>query len=173
MGEDEDREEEPKPRGGGVVGTLTAVAALLTTLVGLVAGLRGMGILRSASPSPPSDASPPAEIGSENTGTNPNLSGSGTVPSTEPSGIVGAWTWKGQACADGPHVAYEGQRLVFTTSSTRFVHRVLSDSGGTLRTQVTSPPEHAGKVYRLRINGDTLRVFEEADGSLNVWSRCR
>lgn len=161
--------EEPRSRGGGVIGTLTAIGALITAIVGLLAGLRHLGVLGGAEQPQPSEARS-AELVPD-----PQRPAPPPVEATSASEqrIVGAWTWPGQKCADGPHVTYEGQRLVFTTRPTRFVHRVLSNTAGTLRTLVIAPQEHVGDAYILRLTGDTLRVIEEANGAENVWTRCR
>jgi hypothetical protein len=161
---------EARPARGGLIGTATAIGALLTAVAGLLAGLRELGVF-GQSPKQPDVA--PAALSEADTGarepTIPNWDaarGDGTPD------IVGAWTWKGQSCTDGPRVARDGDRLVFTTPSTRFVHRVLSHKGDELRTEVISPATHAGEIYRFHPGHNTLQVAEDASGERNLWTRC-
>ena len=165
-------QEQPRSWWGGAAGLLTAAGAVITAIAGLLAGLHQLGVV--AAPEAPGSPSPVA-LGAEHDEappppeTRPMREG---PPLDGPRALVGTWTWEGQDCAAGPRVTYEGNRLVFVTPSTRFVHRTLSSDGHGLRTSVVSPSAHAGEIYRFELNGNSLRLFEEATRQEHLWIRC-
>lgn len=63
--------------------------------------------------------------------------------------MLGHWKWDAIACAAGPHVTMEGDRLVYTTSDTRFVHEVTGVEGNVVKTKVLEPADFAGVQYEL------------------------
>ena len=164
-------------------GVLTAVGTLVTAVAGLIAGLNLHGH-RSETPTV-IDAGTPGQVDARDAPPGPPVPhhvSPKPMPASHPHPgasetvatlIVGRWTWSGQACAQGPRISSEGGNLIFSTPSTRFVHRILSDGQSSLRTRVLTPPEHAGDVYSFRIDGATLRVFEEATKETNFWSLCK
>jgi len=89
------------------------------------------------------------------------------------SRLMGRWTWGKQPCAEGPNITLPKGRLVVTTPTSRFVHRILSDDGATLKTEVLVPPAHAGNLYEFRLTGGALLLYEPKTSEKNVWSRCR
>jgi hypothetical protein len=167
----------PPPRSwwGGLTGILTGTTALVTALVGLLAGLQQMGLLGHArTPAPPLTEQADGAVDGETRIVAPPTPEALQEPATpsRPTWILGTWTWKGQPCAAGPRVSYEGKNLVFVTPSSKFVHRVLDGGPDQLRTEVTLPHEHEGEIYEFRVAAGNLSVFEEATRTRDVWNRC-
>ncbi|MFZ4068899.1 MAG: toll/interleukin-1 receptor domain-containing protein [Caulobacterales bacterium] len=99
------------------------------------------------------------------------------------SRVLGHWTWAGQACAAGPHVTVEGDRLVFATPDTRFEHLIetVGSDGLSLTTRVVAPADAAGARYALaplffatnakRANQLEVRLIGK-DGPADIWDPC-
>ena len=96
------------------------------------------------------------------------------------SKIVGYWNWDGVACAAGPHVTLEGERLVFTTPDGRFVHQILQQTSQETLTKVTEPSSDAGQQYRLTpeyfatsaSRSFNLVVQNRTTGTRDNWTPC-
>lgn len=154
-------------------GVLTAAGALVTAIVGLLTVLNQAGFIDRTT-APPEKSAGVVNARDAALVEDPAATDQPAAYPGHGGGLLaGQWTWQGQACAAGPMVTREGSHLVFTTPTSRFVHRVVADGPSLVRTQVLSPPEHEGERYRFELTGDTLRVFEGESKKPDLWARCR
>lgn len=104
----------------------------------------------------------------------------GTNTGSFASRMQGHWSNGAAACADGPSIKREGDRLVITQPGARYVYRIESDKPLETSVSVVEPTIIAGDAYlftpEFNATSDersfNLVIRNVANGSTETWRPC-
>ena len=164
LNEDTQVEQEPSldagvPSSSPQRSKIAALTALLVALTGLIGALTQSGILEKKEPfllDRNIDSPQGANSDSES-----DFAGQ----------IVGAWTWDGLPCVDGPTITLHEGKLTFKQrTAPTFVHRIETQGPDNLRSRVLSPADQQGQAYEFTL--DHGRLIVQTGPERHVWTKC-